>query len=147
MKTNAIRVHKLGGPEEMVLEQVEVAAPKENEVIIKQKAIGLNFIDTYFRSGLYPAPLPTSIGMEASGVVEELGPGVTEFKIGDRVSCSGVGYASHSEVVFAGLYDDFPPNLIHLPGRVFLGVTTFILICPCWKFLASIFLSALFSDT
>ena len=68
MKTNAIRVHKLGGPEEMVLEQVAVATPKENEVIIKQKAIGLNFIDTYFRSGLYPAPLPSPIGMEAAGL-------------------------------------------------------------------------------
>ena len=86
MHTNAIMVHKLGGPEEMMWEQIEVASPKENEVLIKQTAIGLNFIDTYFRSGLYPTPLPTPIGMEAAGIIEETGPGVTEFKVGDRVA-------------------------------------------------------------
>ena len=113
MKTNAIRVNKLGGPEEMVLEQVEVAAPKENEVIIKQKAIGLNFIDTYFRSGLYPAPLPTPIGMEAAGVVEELGPGVTEFKIGDRVAYASAPLGSYSEV------RTFPiANLVKIPDDI-----------------------------
>ena len=113
MKANAIRVNKLGGPEEMVLEQVEVAAPKENEVIIKQKAIGLNFIDTYFRSGLYPAPLPTPIGMEAAGVVEELGPGVTEFKIGDRVAYASAPLGSYSEV------RAFPiANLVKIPDDI-----------------------------
>ncbi len=113
MKTNAIRVHKLGGPEEMVIEQVEIASPKENEVIIKQNAIGLNFIDTYFRSGLYPAPLPTPIGMEAAGVIEELGPGVSEFKVGDRVAYASAPLGSYSEV------RTFPTqNLVKIPDDI-----------------------------
>ena len=96
MQTVAIRVHELGGPEQMALEQIDVASPKENEVVIKQTAIGLNFIDTYFRSGLYPAPLPTPIGMEAAGVIEELGPGVTEFQVGDRVAYASAPLGSYS---------------------------------------------------
>ena len=113
MKTAAIRVHELGGPEQMVLEQVDVASPKENEVVIKQTAIGLNFIDTYFRSGLYPAPLPTPIGMEAAGVIEELGPGVTEFQVGDRVAYASAPLGSYSEV------RTFPiQNLVKIPDDI-----------------------------
>jgi len=113
MKTNAIRVHKLGGPEEMILEQVEVAAPKENEVIIKQNAIGLNFIDTYFRSGLYPATLPTPIGMEAAGIIEKLGPGISEFKVGDRVAYASAPLGSYSE------FRTFPiTNLVKIPDDI-----------------------------
>ena len=113
MKTTAIRVHELGGPEHMVLEQVDIASPKENEVVIKQTAIGLNFIDTYFRSGLYPAPLPTPIGMEAAGIIEELGPGVTEFQVGDRVAYASAPLGSYSEV------RTFPiQNLVKIPDDI-----------------------------
>jgi len=113
MKTNVIRVHKIGGPEEMVLESLDVATPKDNEVVIRQKAIGLNFIDTYFRSGLYPAPLPTPIGMEAAGVIEELGAGVTDFKVGDRVAYASRPLGSYSEIRV------FPTeNLVKIPDDI-----------------------------
>ncbi|MAR57527.1 MAG: quinone oxidoreductase [Rickettsiales bacterium] len=97
MKTNAIIVHKLGGPEEMIWEEVDVPVPSENEVLIKQNVIGLNFIDTYFRSGLYPAPLPTPLGMEASGIIEQVGANVTEFQEGDRVAYASPPLGSYSE--------------------------------------------------
>ena len=97
MKTNAIIVHKLGGPEEMIWEEVDVPAPAENEVLIKQNVIGLNFIDTYFRSGLYPAPLPTPLGMEASGIIEQVGANVIEFQEGDRVAYASPPLGSYSE--------------------------------------------------
>ena len=97
MKTNAIIVHKLGGPEEMVWEEVDLPTPSKNEVLIKQNVIGLNFIDTYFRSGLYPAPLPTPLGMEASGIIEQVGANVTEFQEGDRVAYASPPLGSYSE--------------------------------------------------
>ena len=97
MKTNAIIVHKLGGPEEMIWEEVDVPVPSENEVLIKQNVIGLNFIDTYFRSGLYPTPLPTPLGMEASGIIEQVGANVTEFQEGDRVAYASPPLGSYSE--------------------------------------------------
>ena len=82
----AIRVHKPGGPDAMVWEDIEVAAPGAGEVLVKHTAIGVNFIDTYFRSGLYPAPAPFSPGNEAAGVVEAVGSGVSDLKAGDRVA-------------------------------------------------------------
>ena len=97
MKTNAIMVHKIGGPEEMLWEEVDVTAPSENEVLIKQTVIGLNFIDTYFRSGLYPANLPTPLGMEAAGIIEQVGANVSEFKEGDRVAYATAPLGSYSE--------------------------------------------------
>jgi NADPH:quinone reductase len=87
---HAIRVHKTGGPEVLQWEEVTVGEPGPGEARIKIKAAGLNYIDTYHRSGLYPLPLPTGIGLEAAGVVEAVGSGVTEFKVGDRVAwCNG----------------------------------------------------------
>ena len=97
MKTNAIMVHKIGGPEEMLWEEVDVTAPSENEVLIKQTVIGLNFIDTYFRSGLYPANLPTPLGMEAAGIIEQVGANVSGFKEGDRVAYATAPLGSYSE--------------------------------------------------
>lgn len=82
----AVRVHKVGGPEVLTYEEVEVAAPGPGQIRIKQYACGLNFIDTYFRMGMYPAPLPFIPGNEAAGEVVAVGPGVTDFKVGDRVA-------------------------------------------------------------
>src|SRR6516225_3936154 len=84
----AVRVHKYGGPEVLTYEEVEVPAPGPGQVRIKNHASGINYIDTYFRSGLYPSPtgLPFVAGNEAAGEVVAVGPGVTEVKVGDRVA-------------------------------------------------------------
>jgi len=82
----AIRIAATGGPEVMKLVDVEIGKPGPGEVRVRQTAIGLNYIDTYHRSGLYPVPLPSGIGLEAAGVVEELGEGVTNLAVGDRIA-------------------------------------------------------------
>lgn len=92
----AVRIHKQGGPEVLQYEDVDVAAPGEGEILLKQNACGLNYIDVYMRSGLYPVePLPAVIGMEGAGVVEAVGPGVSDFQVGDRAAYPMVrgGYA------------------------------------------------------
>jgi NADPH:quinone reductase len=88
--TRAIRIEQHGGPEQMKLVDVTVGEPGPGEIRIRHKAVGLNFIDVYQRSGLYQMPMPLSLGMEASGVVEAVGAGVTHLKAGDRAA-----YASH----------------------------------------------------
>ena len=87
----AVRVHKTGGPEVLTYEEVEVPAPGPGQVKIRNRAIGVNFIDTYFRSGLYPSAtgMPFIAGNEGAGEVVAIGPGVTDVKVGDRV-----GYTS-----------------------------------------------------
>jgi NADPH2:quinone reductase len=82
----AIRFSQTGGPEVMTWVDVEVGAPGPGEVRVRQTAVGLNYIDTYHRSGLYPVPLPSGIGLEAAGVVEEVGPWVVELRPGDRIA-------------------------------------------------------------
>jgi len=96
--TKAVRFHKTGGPEVLVYEDVDVGAPGEGQARVKNNAIGLNFIDTYHRSGLYPLPLPSGLGLEGAGVVEALGPGVDYLKAGDRVAYAGGPPGSYSEV-------------------------------------------------
>ncbi|ABS27184.1 quinone oxidoreductase [Anaeromyxobacter sp. Fw109-5] len=85
----AIRFHQTGGPEVLRLEDVEVGAPGAGEARVRHRAIGVNFVDTYHRSGLYPLPLPSGIGVEGAGVVEEVGPGVSHVGPGDRVAYTG----------------------------------------------------------
>jgi NADPH2:quinone reductase len=82
----AIRFHEPGGPDVMKFEDVELGAPGKGEVRIRHTAVGLNYIDTYHRSGAYPLPMPSGIGLEAAGVVEELGEGVSHLKVGDRIA-------------------------------------------------------------
>ncbi len=82
----AIRIHETGGPEKMRWEEVEIGKPGPGEVLVRHTAVGLNYIDTYHRTGLYPMPLPLTLGMEGAGVVEAVGPKVKEFKKGDRVA-------------------------------------------------------------
>lgn len=83
---HVIRIHQNGGPEQMRWEEVTVGEPGPGEVRVRNTAVGLNFIDTYHRSGLYPMPLPMVLGSEGAGVVEAVGPKVKEFKVGDRVA-------------------------------------------------------------
>ena len=82
----AIRIHETGGPEKMRWEEVEVGSPGPGQVLVRNTAVGLNFIDVYQRTGLYPNALPLTLGMEGAGVVEAVGPKVKEFKVGDRVA-------------------------------------------------------------
>jgi len=93
----AIRIHKTGGPEVLTWEDVDVPAPKQGEALVRHTAIGLNYIDTYQRSGLYPLPLPTSLGGEGAGVVEAVGPAVTEVAAGDRVAYGNAPPGAYAE--------------------------------------------------
>lgn len=93
---HGVRLHAVGGPDQFVWEKIDVGAPGPGEVRIRQRAVGLNYIDVYHRTGLYPlAALPAVIGMEGAGEVMALGDGVTDFAVGDRVAYAGVlgGYA------------------------------------------------------
>src|SRR5579871_6718997 len=83
---HAIRIHETGGPEVMRWDEVEVGKPGPGEVLVRNTAVGVNFIDTYQRTGLYPVPLPAVLGREGAGVVEAVGPKVKDFKRGDRVA-------------------------------------------------------------
>ncbi len=87
--THAILIHRHGGPEVLRWETVDLSEPGPGQVKVRHTAIGLNFIDTYHRTGLYPLDLPTAIGVEAAGIVEVCGPGVTEVAPGDRVAYAG----------------------------------------------------------
>jgi len=99
--TKAIRIHETGGPEKLKWEDVPVGKPKDGEVRLRQTAVGLNFIDVYQRTGLYPIKdLPAVIGMEAAGVIEEVGSGVKDFKKGDRVAYTmGLGAYAQERVM------------------------------------------------
>ena len=93
----AIKIDKFGSPDVLKVEDIEIGTPQSNEVLIKNLSIGINYIDTYHRTGLYPIPLPSGIGLEACGVIEEVGPDVTLFKIGDRVSHASMPIGAYSE--------------------------------------------------
>ena len=87
--THAIRIHQTGGPEVLRWEEVEVPSPGAGQATVRQEAVGLNFIDIYHRSGLYPLPLPSGLGVEGAGVVTAVGEGVGELAVGDRVAYAG----------------------------------------------------------
>ena len=97
MKTNAVRIHEYGGPEVLTWEEVDLPKPVEGQARVRHTAIGLNLIDTYHRSGLYPMNLPTGLGSEAAGVVEAIGDGVTDVAVGDRVVYTGSPADSYSQ--------------------------------------------------
>jgi len=95
---HAIRFHKPGGPEVLVWEDIPVGQPGPGEVRLRQTAVGLNYIDVYHRMGLYPQPLPSGLGGEGAGIVEEIGAGVTDLKPGDRVAYGSAPLGSYAEV-------------------------------------------------
>ncbi len=95
--TMAIRIHETGGPEVMRWEEVPLAAPGPGEALVRHHAVGLNYIDVYFRTGLYPQPLPAGLGMEGAGVVEAVGPGVTDLSPGDRVAYAGTPNGAYAQ--------------------------------------------------
>ena len=98
MKSRAVRIDRNGGPEELKIVEVEVGEPGPGEIRIRHKAVGLNFIDIYQRSGLYPFPMPLQLGMEASGVIEAVGEGVTHLKVGDRAAYASQPPGAYCEV-------------------------------------------------
>ncbi|MDT8992362.1 quinone oxidoreductase [Curvibacter sp. APW13] len=97
ISSRAVRIHQHGGPEQLVVDQVHVGEPGPGEIRIRHHAVGLNYIDVYHRTGLYPMPMPAQLGMEGAGVVEAVGDGVTHLQVGDRAA-----YASNP----AGAYCD-----------------------------------------
>lgn len=111
--TRAVRVHEVGGPEAMRVEEIELGAPGKGEVLVRNRAIGVNFIDTYYRSGLYAAPsLPFTVGNEAAGEVAEVGLGVKDFKPGDRVVCqTTLGAYAEARIVPADRLVKLPRNI------------------------------------
>ena len=94
----AIKIYETGGPEVMLLEDVALEAPGPGMVTVANRAIGLNFIDTYHRSGMYPLPLPTRIGLEGAGVVQAVGAGA-DLAVGDRVAYCSAGFGSYAEAL------------------------------------------------
>jgi NADPH2:quinone reductase len=113
MMVEAIRVNATGGPEVMEYVDVELGAPGPGEARVRHEAIGINYIDIYFRSGLYPQPLPAGLGMEGAGVVEAVGEGVTEVAVGDRVAYAGRPNGAYAEA------RNMPANiLLRLPGSI-----------------------------
>lgn len=96
--THAIRIHQHGGPEVLQYQQMELAQPGPGEALVRHSAVGLNFIDVYVRTGLYPVPqLPCGIGFEAAGVIEALGDGVEDLAVGDRVAYAGGPLGAYAE--------------------------------------------------
>ncbi len=135
--TKAVRVHKVGGPEALVYENVEVSAPGPGEVRMRQHAVGLNFIDVYYRTGLYKAPgLPFIAGNEAAGEVVAVGPGVTNFHPGDRVAYyfNLGGYASE-RVIPADKLVKLPDHITYEQGAVLMlkGLTVWYLLHKTFK--------------
>ena len=128
----AIQISKNGGPEVLELKDISLEKPTANEVRIQHKAIGLNYIDTYHRSGLYPLKLPTGIGAEGAGIITEVGSDVKDFKSGDRVSYAGAPLGSYST------HRNYPTkNLVKVPDNISFkvaatlmtkGLTTFYLL-------------------
>jgi NADPH2:quinone reductase len=108
----AVRVHQPGGPEALRYEDVDDPIPKPGEALVRIEAAGLNYIDVYFRQGLYKAPLPFTVGLEAAGTVVEITPGVTVVKVGDRVAYNGTSGA------YAELGAVTASRLVVLPERV-----------------------------
>ena len=109
----AIRIAKTGGPDVLELQEIELPPPGPGQVRVKHTAIGVNFIDIYHRTGLYPAPLPATLGGEAAGVVEALGEGVTGLKPGDRV-----GYCTFAFCAYAEASNVPADRLVKLPTNI-----------------------------
>lgn len=133
--TQAIRVHQTGGPEVLQFELVVLSAPGPGQVALRQTAIGLNFIDTYQRSGLYPVQTPFVAGNEAAGVITALGEGVTGFNIGDRVAYQGqIGAYASERLIAADRLVPIPDGIDDQTAAAILlkGLTAYYLLFQTW---------------
>ncbi|GAV88277.1 ADH_zinc_N domain-containing protein/ADH_N domain-containing protein [Cephalotus follicularis] len=134
----AIRVHELGGPEVLKWEDVEIGEPNEGEIRVRNKAVGVNFIDVYFRKGVYKAAsLPFTPGMEAAGEVTAVGPGLTGWKIGDLVAYAGNPMGSYAEeqILPANKVVPVPPSVgpVIAASIILKGMTAQFLLRRCFK--------------
>jgi NADPH2:quinone reductase len=133
---NAIRVHKHGGPETLTYETVDVGAPGAGQVKLKQHAIGVNFIDVYQRTGLYPQTLPFSPGNEGAGEVTAVGEGVTDLKVGDRVAYAGaIGAYATERLAPAAVLVKLPSSISYETGAAMMlqGMTVQYLLRRTYK--------------
>lgn len=138
VKSKAIRVHELGGPEVLRWEEVEVGEPGEGEIRIRTTAVGVNFIDIYFRKGVYAAPtMPFTPGMEAVGVVTAVGPGLTGRKVGDVVAYAGnpMGSYAQEQILPAAVAVPVPPSVDHKQAASVMlkGMTAHVLLRRVFK--------------
>ena len=128
----AVSISKNGGPEVLEIKEIKLENPKSDEVLIKNEAIGLNYIDTYHRSGLYPIELPSAIGIEGAGIIEKIGPNVKNFNVGDKVAYASMPIGSYStHRIFPTKKLVKVPNQIELENVVTLmtkGFTVFYLL-------------------
>ncbi len=134
----AVRVHKTGGPEVLTFEDVEVGAPGQGQIRVKQHACGVNFIDTYFRMGMYPSPvgLPFVAGNEGAGEVTAVGPGVTDIKVGDRIAyVVGLGGYSAERLMPAERAVKLPADISYeqAAGMMLKGMTAQYLLNRTFK--------------
>lgn len=133
----AIRVHELGGPEVLKWEDVEIGEPKDGEIRVKNTAIGVNYIDVYFRKGVYKTQLPFTPGMEAVGVVTAVGPGLTGRQVGDVVAYAGNPMGSYSEeqILPASTVVPVPSGIDHkvVAAVMLKGMTAQYLLRRCFK--------------
>jgi NADPH2:quinone reductase len=118
----AVKIKKNGGPEVLDIEEITLRKPVKDEVLIEHAAIGLNYIDTYHRSGLYPLMMPSGLGMEASGIIKEVGPGVSNFSVEDRVAYAAVPLGSYSS---HRIYKT--KNLVKVPKEIDLNIAAAIM--------------------
>lgn len=137
MRVRAVRIERTGGPEVLELIAVELPPPGPGEVVMRNSAIGLNFIDTYHRSGLYPVELPAPLGMEAAGIVEAVGEGVTGFAPGDRVATFGPqrGAYATARLIPAAMLIKLPDDIADDTAAAVLlkGCTTEFLVERCGR--------------
>ena len=113
----AVEINKTGGAEVLEIKDITLSKPGPEEVTIEQKAIGLNYIDTYHRSGLYPLKLPISLGLEGAGIITDIGENVKNFKVGDKISYAGIPLGSYST------HRNYPTkNLVKVPENIDLEV-------------------------
>ena len=129
----SIIIKKNGGPEVLELQDVNVGAPSPDEIKVTNHAIGLNYIDTYHRSGLYPLKLPSGIGLEAAGKVEEIGSNVKEFNIGDNIAYASIPLGAYSQqrIIPSKIAVKVPEGISHKQAATLMtkGLTTNYLIC------------------
>ena len=118
----AVKIKKNGGPEVLDIEEITLRKPVKDEVLIEHAAIGLNYIDIYHRSGLYPLMMPSGLGMEASGIIKEVGPDVSNFSVGDRVAYAALPLGSYSS---HRIYKT--KNLVKVPKEIDLNIAAAIM--------------------